>query len=51
MSKSLKRVRAALEAAGVTYDLREMSAPTRTAQRSEERRVGEEGRARGGAYA
>jgi prolyl-tRNA editing enzyme YbaK/EbsC (Cys-tRNA(Pro) deacylase) len=32
MSKSLKRVRAALEAAGVTYDLREMSAPTRTAQ-------------------
>ncbi|GHE00472.1 YbaK/prolyl-tRNA synthetase associated protein [Defluviimonas sp. 20V17] len=32
MSKSLKRVRAALDAAGVAYDLREMSAPTRTAQ-------------------
>lgn len=32
MSKSLKRVRAALEAAGIAYDLREMEASTRTAQ-------------------
>ena len=31
MSKSLKRVKAALEAAGVTVDLREMAAETRTA--------------------
>ncbi|MFV0334446.1 MAG: YbaK/EbsC family protein [Tropicimonas sp.] len=32
MSKSLKRVRAALEAAGVAHDLREMPDSTRTAQ-------------------
>ncbi|WP_102223106.1 YbaK/EbsC family protein [Acidimangrovimonas sediminis] len=32
MSKSLKRVKAALEAAGVEHDLREMEVSTRTAQ-------------------
>lgn len=32
MSKSLKRVRAALEAADVVHELREMEVPTRTAQ-------------------
>lgn len=32
MSKSLKRVRAALEAAGVTAEIREMDASTRTAE-------------------
>ena len=32
MSKSLKRVKAALEAAGVAVDLREMDASTRTAE-------------------
>lgn len=36
MSKSLARVRAALEAAGVTHDLREMPASTRTAQEAAE---------------
>ena len=34
MSKSLKRVRAALEAAGVTPDIREMPSETRTAQQA-----------------
>ncbi len=34
MSKSLARVRAALEAAGVAFDLREMAAETRTAEQA-----------------
>lgn len=34
MSKSLKRVRAALDAAGAPYDLREMAVETRTAQQA-----------------
>ena len=34
MSKSLARVRAALEAAGVPFDLREMAAETRTAEQA-----------------
>ncbi|MFN7595656.1 MAG: YbaK/EbsC family protein [Cereibacter sp.] len=34
MSKSLERVRAALDAAGVAFDLREMAAETRTAEQA-----------------
>jgi len=34
MSKSLARIRAALEAAGVAFDLREMAAETRTAEQA-----------------
>ncbi|MCE2737240.1 MAG: YbaK/EbsC family protein [Rhodobacter sp.] len=34
MSKSLARVRAALDAAGVAFDLREMAAETRTAEQA-----------------
>ena len=34
MSKSLARVRAALDAAGVAFDLREMTAETRTAEQA-----------------